>query len=293
MELEVTLQHIVLGLDGSSTSSSAARWTARLAARTGATVTAVCAVSPWRGFEFALLPIDADGYVDATRRRLVGDWSDPLRAAGVAVEHEVVEDHPSIALLRYGEEADLIVVGRAGHADHWPHTLGGTTSRLLRKSSRPVAVIPPPRTGTMGPDREVVVGFDGSPGATGAVWWAIDFARSFDLRLRVLRVVEVADDLRELVQADSVETQVHVAGLGLHSLIAEVPADQTGISGDVVAGHIGSTLVDQSRESALLVVGSRGHSPVERVLLGSSSYYAAAHADCPVVVVPPADVSPG
>lgn len=280
------LQRILLGLDGSTTSSAAARWTAELAARSGATVTALCAVSPWLGFEFSLLPIDADGFAAATRKRMIEEWSQPLHAAGVTVEFEVVEDHPSVALLGRGEEADLIVVGRAGHADHWPHTLGGTTGRILRKTRRPVAVVPPPIAGRQA-DREVLVGFDGSPGAADAFRWACGYARELDLRVRVVRVVDVADDLRELVQEESVETQLHVAGLGLHALLADAPEGQIGISGSVVAGHVGSTLVDAAAESAALIVGSRGHSPVERVLLGSAGYYAAAHADCAVIVVPP------
>ena len=47
-----------------------------------------------------------------------------------------------------------------------------------------------------------------------------------------------------------------------------------------------STLCEQSVDAALLVVGSRGHSAVGSLLLGSVSNYVAHHSSCPVVIVP-------
>jgi nucleotide-binding universal stress UspA family protein len=52
-----------------------------------------------------------------------------------------------------------------------------------------------------------------------------------------------------------------------------------------VEGEPGTLLVEESRHAALLVVGSRGHSGVASVLLGSVSGHCVHHAACPVVVI--------
>jgi len=50
-------------------------------------------------------------------------------------------------------------------------------------------------------------------------------------------------------------------------------------------GRAASGLVDESREAALLVVGSRGHGGFVGLLIGSVSNECAHHSACPVVIV--------
>jgi len=54
-------------------------------------------------------------------------------------------------------------------------------------------------------------------------------------------------------------------------------------------GHVGHTLTELAEDSGvdLIVVGAKGHSTIERVLLGSVSDYVATHARCSVLVVRP------
>ncbi|QNK80238.1 universal stress protein [Nakamurella sp. PAMC28650] len=52
-----------------------------------------------------------------------------------------------------------------------------------------------------------------------------------------------------------------------------------------VEGDPAENLIALSRDATLLVVGSRGHSGLAGVLLGSVSNACAAHASCPVLVV--------
>jgi nucleotide-binding universal stress UspA family protein len=58
-------------------------------------------------------------------------------------------------------------------------------------------------------------------------------------------------------------------------------------------GSIGPTLVGQAREADLLVIGTREHTGVDRVLSGSESHYRLSHAKCPIVAVPPMRVAVG
>jgi nucleotide-binding universal stress UspA family protein len=55
-----------------------------------------------------------------------------------------------------------------------------------------------------------------------------------------------------------------------------------------VERHVGKpvhTLLDAARDASMLVLGSRGHSRVGEVVVGSLSQKAARHARCPVIVV--------
>jgi nucleotide-binding universal stress UspA family protein len=280
------LSRIVLGLDGSDGATAAAEWVAGVAGRSGGRVKALCALSPLVGFEFALLPVEKIDARDVLRQLLAGKWAKPLLDAGVKPSCEIAENHPAAALLHAAdlEDADLLVVGRSHHAERWPHSLGGTTNKVLRDSTCPVAVIPPrsavPRSQT------VVVGVDGSPNSKEAFKWALAYGRLGALRVRAVRVAEVGDDLREFVPESAIDSQVNAADQSLRALLrTALPADD--VTGEVIPGHVGSTLVEVSAGADVLVLGSRGHTALGRILLGSTSHFAAAHAACPTVVVPP------
>ncbi len=61
----------------------------------------------------------------------------------------------------------------------------------------------------------------------------------------------------------------------------------------VTHGGVGATIVElaQQQKVDLVVVGARGHSNIERILLGSVSDYVATHAHCSVLVVRPNESS--
>jgi nucleotide-binding universal stress UspA family protein len=62
-------------------------------------------------------------------------------------------------------------------------------------------------------------------------------------------------------------------------------APSAGVQDVVQEGHPVEVLLDQAKDAALLVVGSRGHGAFTGMLLGSVSEHCVSHANCPVVVV--------
>lgn len=78
----------------------------------------------------------------------------------------------------------------------------------------------------------------------------------------------------------------------LVSWTAEVVDEERGHSGVVgrpivVNGEPAHVLVRGSAEADLLVLGSRGHSPLGTLAMGLTSDYCTRHAGCPVMVVRP------
>lgn len=139
----------------------------------------------------------------------------------------------------------------------------------------------------------IVVGIDGSNGSKLALRWAFDEANRMD----GATVVVIATWTYPVVAAspwmggydvpmDLTEPTTQV----LDETVAEVAA-ATGfpverVEKRVVCGPAAATLIEAGEHADLLVVGSRGHGGFTGLLLGSVSHQVAAHAPCPVVIVP-------
>lgn len=144
----------------------------------------------------------------------------------------------------------------------------------------------------------VVVGYDGSPEADRAVDWAAAEAVRRDRPLLVLFASDY-DRLRvspEFLDAWSPATVQEAADGIVAAGEARARAAAPGVVVQVRTSHRGAAaaLKDLSEHAGIIVVGGRKHGRVTGVLLGSVAFAAAAHAHCPVVVVPAeSEVYPG
>lgn len=146
---------------------------------------------------------------------------------------------------------------------------------------------------TTAPNGRVVVGVDGSPGAAGALQYAVDEARRRETTLVVVNAVHWDNPGIEFTRPSDDQ----LLGWGRH-LVTEM-IEKVGVpNGDpplqvvVVDGHPATALLRQARDAAVLVVGSRGHGTMRSVLLGSVGLRCVTHAVCPTVVVPATHRSP-
>ena len=75
----------------------------------------------------------------------------------------------------------------------------------------------------------------------------------------------------------------------LRTALAALPGDSADHAEALsIEGHPAKVLIEQGRDAALLVVGSRGRGATASLLLGSvSQSLAHQHAQCPLVIVPP------
>jgi nucleotide-binding universal stress UspA family protein len=139
---------------------------------------------------------------------------------------------------------------------------------------------------------DIVVGIDDSPSAWAAVRWAASYARRTGARLRAIHVLERAEAWEAYAtpivppliypDADALDPIWTVRSRKVFAKLAPEPSWTL----QFAQGHPGQLMVDESRGAALLVLGTREHRGLGRLLNGSVSHYCINHAVCPVVAVP-------
>jgi nucleotide-binding universal stress UspA family protein len=183
--------------------------------------------------------------------------------------HQLAEDY----------DADLLVVGSSGRG-RVGRALGGDDARdTVSGATCPVAVAPYGYADHAGPIRIVGVGYDGSAEAKASLAVARELADATGARLVVLAVLSpVAGAAGHWEHADASGTFEQPAPDLLGSL--------EGVEGNVAVGAPASELVAFGDRVDLLVVGSRGHGPLRRLVLGSTSLPLTREARCPLLVIP-------
>lgn len=133
------------------------------------------------------------------------------------------------------------------------------------------------------PGTRVVVGYDGSSPSELALQAAIDEALTRDVPLHLVCVVELPAAIPVDLDRHQRAAEQVLAEAGTR---ASTVLGAAAVTYEVLTGQsAGAELVRRCGPSDLLVVGTHGHRPVARMLLGSVSTAVAAHAPCPVLVV--------
>ena len=139
----------------------------------------------------------------------------------------------------------------------------------------------------------ITVGFDGSHGAQRALEWAMREAGLHRAALTVLAVHPVAisnwtgKPITMPADQAAVEQTQEAATAAVAKAAAEVGESAAAeVTTRAVNGFPARELVAASKDAGLIVLGSRGTNPFQRLLLGSVSGAVLHHAHCPVVVVP-------
>jgi nucleotide-binding universal stress UspA family protein len=141
----------------------------------------------------------------------------------------------------------------------------------------------------------IVVGVDGSGHSARALEWA---AREAALREVPLLVITVHQPVVGYWGSAIDQPQDHALSTRVGTTVREQTEkviDKLGarvppqVNVDVVSGSAAEELITAAKEAELLVVGCRGAGGFARLVMGSVSAQVAAHARCPVVVVPSAD----
>jgi len=191
------------------------------------------------------------------------------------------------------DDADLIVMGTHGRRGPAHLFLGSVVSEVLRRAERPVLVVPGRDGRKAGKLGKILAPVDFSPTSKRAAADAAAIAQATGAALELFHVVP---DLE-------VPLPMNPAGLGAASMVVTelVPAAREALSTlaaalqiegraavEVWHGAPAPTILNRAEETGadLVVIGTSGHTGLDRLLLGSVAARVARLAPCPVLVVP-------
>lgn len=273
----------IVGTDGSDSAANALRWAARHSIGRDVEIAVLSAYHV--PASLAIMVVKRDFGVDQMGlAATAGHEVDEAIANidGLVAEPMIVEGHPGQALVDAAADASMLVVGRDGESDFLQHALGSVSRHCATHSTVPVVVVP---AGSEPRDLKLIaVGFDGSDHSITALRWAIDFAPE-GAQVRVVSAIEHAPWIGQDLTFARFPTEIFQEEKRLTAIIDEIDPDGL-VERDIALRDPRQTLTEASETADLLVVGSRGRSPIIAGLLGSVSTSILHCTTCPVAVVP-------
>lgn len=282
---------VVVGLDGSPASVTAAWWAAREAADRRLPV---LLLHSWTTQPLDL-PIPQEAH---TKRRygrdvLRGTETDLLRRhPGLALTTELVSEPAAQALLDRAGDASMLVLGSRGHGSVASFLLGTISLHVLGLTQCPAVAVraddPVGEAGrehTAAVDRdEVVVGLETTgAGAEPLLEFAFGTAEPRGARVRVVRALPLSALVTEIEEdfAAAERARLTDALLPWREKFPDVPVVEY-----VSTGPAAQVLLSASAHSRLTVVGRRRHASRLTWKLGPVAHAVLHHLPCPVAVVP-------
>ncbi|MDG6105872.1 universal stress protein [Dactylosporangium aurantiacum] len=265
------MQHtdIVVGTDGSTSGTSAVRWAADHAARTGARLRVVC-VYQWHLPGPIGSPTEMDAPARGQAEAVVAAAVADARGArpGLDVQGSAVLGLPTDALLTEAKTAALLVVGSHGRGALASALLGSVGLQVATHAEGPVVVVRGRAHTAIGP---VVAGVGDGPAGERVL--TVAFEEAYRRRCGLVAVHTVED----------------TSG-GLARLRQRYPAVPVEV--ETAAGNPADVLVAASRSAQLVVLDGRGRDSVIGALLEPVTHHLLQRADCPVLLLREVDTAP-
>jgi nucleotide-binding universal stress UspA family protein len=276
---------ILVAFDGSASGENALRQALRLACDEKCWIRVVTVVPAFEG-ELDLTGVgDVHEAILRPARALLARAEAIARESGGLIRASLEEGEVPrrLAAICEEEQCGLIVMGRRGKTRFERAMVGSVTARVIGLASRDVLVVP---QGTVIGWERVFVAVDGSPHSRRAAAHAVDLAASYGGALTALSVVDVPDEF--YAEAPAVADQLiekargYVAEVGALAAAAGVA-----FTALVREGAASAVVVREALEAraTLVVMGSRGRTGINRLLMGSVTEKVIGHAPCPVLVV--------
>lgn len=241
-----------------------------------------------------LLPAEAGGAESALVARAeqqLAELASTLAARhGCAIDTMLARGDALTVLseLADAHEAELLVLGARGAHFMRELLVGTTTERLLRKTRRPLLAV---KQRAQAPYRRVLAPVDFSPHAAAAInaahAWLPDaefvLLNVFAVELEsTFRLAGLGDDLIHAYRAQAREA----ATAAMNTFVASLNVPAARLSRVFVHGAATLRIIEheQSLDADLIVMGKRGQSMVEELLLGSVTKHVLAQSGCDVFI---------
>lgn len=290
---------IVVGYDGSAEAKLAVRWASRVAARRQRTLVVVTSTGVEKGSRTAYTP--ALVHLALGKAQAVADEGVVVarEEALLEVESLAVDRGAVASLVDLSLHAELVVVGSRGRGRLRGALLGSVAFGVTTHADGPVAVFRGSRISLPGPNASVVVGVDGSDANGQALRSAGQLASETDAQLRIVvayndsgggaEIWSSAANLGSGREGDlrSLSWQLErsarrIASEASSRIRASYP--EVNVETFVESGRPEDAILRATRESGLVVMGARGGSELQNILMGSVSRAVIHQADVPVYI---------
>jgi nucleotide-binding universal stress UspA family protein len=291
---------VLLAIDGSVPSDKARDLVASLPFPAGSTIRIVGVLEhgpelfglPW-------IPVTPENG-GSIEHELVTRFMDTLMTAerdiarpGIAVDHILLRGHAARAIVDEARQTgvDLVVVGCRGHGAFGTTVLGSVSAEVVDHAPCPVLVARGPRI------RSILFAEDGSEGARGAAQVIDESPILAGLPVTVLSVSETGISWAGAAPGtyEAVMEPYSESLEGAHREHADLADRRAGwlarngrdVRPQVRDGDPAAEIVATAaqRGTDLVVVGTRGHTGLTRMILGSVARNVLIHAPCSVLVV--------
>jgi nucleotide-binding universal stress UspA family protein len=309
------LNRVLVGIDFSAPSLTAARWVAECLAPRAELVLVHVIPEPRNPPYLARLRPGAQPDLAATERSsaLFGAlMALATSVGGPRATADVRAGEPAAQLSRAARElgAVVIVTGRAGQRAESGvgRQLGTTADRLVRSASVPVLVAARSPDGV---PRTVFAAVDDGDLSDNVLAWGVYLARKLDARLTALHVVDRGDRIpratgpeRQREESENSDIRARAiarehavrdaADAWLRARVSEAGYNPSLADIAVAVGDTRHELLAAAGclEAGLIVIGRQGADGSERTGLGSATRAALRPSSRPVLVIPPPEPSP-
>lgn len=269
---------ILVGTDGSTHAETAVGQAARLASLTRSSLTIAFVLDPGH-------PLEGDAEREA--ERVLRRGTEIANTFGIDAAQLTVAGDPAQALVREASErsVDVICVGADTSLLDKPHKVGRVAAHVLQLAGSSVLVA---RGESQGFPSRVLCGVDGSESSAATADRAAELAGLAGAEFRVIHVIPVfrgGNEEWEVGAGEPVPPELQPA-------LDRAQARGVQPKLEMAMGRPENALVEVARrdEADLVVVGHRGISGIQRLLLGSVCEHVTSHAPCSVLVVRPEGV---
>jgi nucleotide-binding universal stress UspA family protein len=292
----IPIRSILVPVDFSKHSAAALARAVEWAKLFGARIHVLhCYALPVRGvtpYEFAVPAAVWDSIRDATLQR-VGQMRDEVAAKGVEATADVSPLLPTQAIAEEATRlgADLIVMGTRGNTGLKHVLLGSVAERTLRTAPCPVLTVTDEDEAALRPMARILVAVDFSEHSNRALETAMELARRLRAELHLVHAFDIPVPLvtpYEIAIPDALIEQARdTAARKLEKALQKVRAE--GIEGrshlTEVPAAAAIVRVAEETKADLIVMGTRGHTGLKHLLLGSVAERTVRHAPCSVLTL--------
>ena len=271
---------LLLAVDASPYAEAAARYAARLSGRLGVPLRAVhvldlrvattpSALDAGMGDPAMLTPhfdVELQGVLERRAQKVQADTQALLKELGVEVNLELPTGPIEDEILNRADEETLIIVGKQGDSAELDGSsrLGGVAERVARRAEGAVLLVPQ----TFTEPRRLLLGYDGSDGAEGALAYTLALAKPLGLPILALNI----QDDEETARAPLVRARNHAERESLE------------LTTDFRSGDPAEAIVEAAQDGDIIAIGAFETGRLAEFFRGSTTLEVVREAAAPVLL---------